>query len=207
MECWRSFVIACRLLCKTTLDIQDVIVADGMLQRFCKKVQELFGPTAITPNMHLHGHLKEVIMDFGPLHSFWLFSYERFNGILGKYPNNNKCIEPQLMSKFSQDSTLLLSLPSPNMLKDFNTGTLFDHLESMHKDSPPEISLPSKCTRGTLSEYEVKLVQEVLSKVKKVSITSIKVNSCFRKYSSLSYCGVHLWITPKKVISPEYSDC
>lgn len=44
--------------------------------------------------------MKTVVDDFGPLHGFWLFAYERYNGVLGNYPNNNKSIEPQLMKKF-----------------------------------------------------------------------------------------------------------
>ena len=34
----------------------------------------------ITPNMHLHCHLKQSLLDYGPIHNFWLFSFERHNG-------------------------------------------------------------------------------------------------------------------------------
>ena len=88
LECWRHLVLASRLLCKNSITNTDVQVADLLLLQFCKKIEQLFGTTVITPNMHLHGHLKDVIEDYGPLHCFWLFSYERFNGILGNYPNN-----------------------------------------------------------------------------------------------------------------------
>ena len=30
--------------------------------------------------MHLHGHIKDCILDFGPVYSFWLFSFKRLNG-------------------------------------------------------------------------------------------------------------------------------
>ncbi len=50
--------------------------------------------------MHMHAHLKQVILDYGPLPEYWCFSFERFNGTLGKQPNNNKCIEAQLMDRF-----------------------------------------------------------------------------------------------------------
>ena len=107
LECWRHFVLACRILCKKNLEGIDVQLADALLLQFCCKVEQLYGTKAVTPNMHLHAHLKEAIEDFGPLHAFWLFSYERFNGVLGNYPNNNKSIEPQLMNRFCQDSILL----------------------------------------------------------------------------------------------------
>ena len=37
----------------------------------------------VTPNMHLHCRLKERVIDCGPVHAFWCFSFERFNEILG----------------------------------------------------------------------------------------------------------------------------
>ena len=71
-------------------------------------------PKVVTPNMHLNCHLKEPIENFGPLHAFWLFSYETFNGVLGSYQNNNKSIVPQLMNKFSQEN------PPSEFVDDFN---------------------------------------------------------------------------------------
>lgn len=32
--------------------------------------------------MHLHGHLKDVILDYGPVQEFWCFPFERYNMIL-----------------------------------------------------------------------------------------------------------------------------
>jgi len=40
----------------------------------------------ITPNMHIHSHLKDCILDYGPLHGFWLFAFEHFSGPLGSLP-------------------------------------------------------------------------------------------------------------------------
>ena len=37
--------------------------------------------------------------DLGPIHVFWCFSFERFNGILGATPVNGRSIEVQLMRK------------------------------------------------------------------------------------------------------------
>ena len=56
--------------------------------------------------MHLHMHLADCVQDYGPVYSFWLFSFERYNGILGKYPTNNKSIALQMMRKFARDRDL-----------------------------------------------------------------------------------------------------
>lgn len=57
----------------------------------------------MSPNMHLHLHLKECIVDYGPVYAFWCFAYERFNGLLGAYQTNKKVIEPQIMRKFVEE--------------------------------------------------------------------------------------------------------
>lgn len=51
--------------------------------------------------MHLHCHLKEVILDHGPVTGFWCFSFERFNGVLGSTPTNNQSVELQIMRRFT----------------------------------------------------------------------------------------------------------
>ena len=56
--------------------------------------------------MHLHLHLRERVENYGCVYGFWLFSFERYNGILGSYHTNNKIVEMQLMQKFMISGTL-----------------------------------------------------------------------------------------------------
>ena len=56
---------------------------------FCKQCEHLYGTECCTPNMHLSCHLVDCIRDYGPVYSFWCFSFERYNGILGSYHKNN----------------------------------------------------------------------------------------------------------------------
>lgn len=64
-ECWRHFVSACRILCQHTLTTDDIILADALLLHFSKRVQCMYGENAITPNMHMHCHFKDVLLDYG----------------------------------------------------------------------------------------------------------------------------------------------
>ena len=50
--------------------------------------------------MHMHAHLCECLLDYGPSHGFWLFAFERYNGLMGQQPNNNRSIEVQFMQRF-----------------------------------------------------------------------------------------------------------
>ena len=100
LSCWTSFVTACKILGKKTISIADIETGDKYLMQFLNQFVDLYGSEFVTPNMHLHAHLRECLSDFGPMHGFWCFSFERYNGILGAYPTNNRAIEIQLMRKF-----------------------------------------------------------------------------------------------------------
>lgn len=55
---------------------------------------------ALSPNMHLLAHVTDCIIDHGPVYAFWLYAFERMNGVLGSFQTNNKDITVQLMRKF-----------------------------------------------------------------------------------------------------------
>ena len=71
LECWRLLVLGCRTMCTKSITVEEVKLGDAFLLQFCKRVERLFGKDSITPNMHLHNHLRECIetlvlcMDFG----------------------------------------------------------------------------------------------------------------------------------------------
>ena len=86
LECWRQYVLACRILCKQSLSHTEIDLADCLLLRFCNKMEILYGKDVITPNMHLHAHLKEMILDYGPSQELWLFPLRDTTGCLGSSP-------------------------------------------------------------------------------------------------------------------------
>lgn len=190
LECWRHFVLACRLLCQKSISQLNLQLADALLMQFCSKVEQLFGAHAITPNMHMHGHLREVIQDFGPSHTFWLFSYERFNGILGNQPNNNKSIEPQLMMKFSQESAFTAFEPPTELAEEFKKFTTVD--DSPAENSVESFVLPPRSTRGVLSHMEIVLLKDLLSNLHSINTSAVAINSCCRKYNSVKISSMEL---------------
>ena len=106
-ECWRHFVLSCRILCCYHISAEKIMLSDALLLHFCKRTERIFGSRSITPNMHMHCHLRSCILDFGPLHGFWLYAFERYNGILGSMPNNGRSIEIQLMKRFLWENHVL----------------------------------------------------------------------------------------------------
>ena len=92
LECWRKIVLACRRLYSRYISVGNVKVADILLLDFCQRFENMHGATFVTPNIYLHGHLRDCILDFGPVYSFWLLSFERQNGILGSYKANRNIL-------------------------------------------------------------------------------------------------------------------
>ena len=71
-----------------------------LFEEFCYEVERLYGTQCITFNMHMHTHLADCVLDYGLVFSFWLISFEHYNGMLGSYSTNNESIEVQMMRKF-----------------------------------------------------------------------------------------------------------
>jgi hypothetical protein len=88
------FLLECRVL-----TVQQVEKIHHAIVDFCKLDEQIYGPTRQVA-FHLILHLKECILDFGPIHGFWLFAYERFNGILGQIKTNNHAPESTMMHSF-----------------------------------------------------------------------------------------------------------
>lgn len=118
LEIWRSFVLASSLFCTPTITKTKAQLAHGYLLKFCTEFEKLYGKDKVTPNMHLHMHILDCIVDYGPVYSFWLFSFERYNGILGEYTTNQRAVEVQLMRKFLSDQ-FVKTLPRPSTCKEF----------------------------------------------------------------------------------------
>ncbi|CAC5425177.1 unnamed protein product [Mytilus coruscus] len=104
LDIWRKFVLASHTIaCKYVTEADIRQYEDSILQ-FCKEFEAKYGKERVTPNMHLHYHLSDCIRDYGPVYSFWLFSFERYNGHLGSLPKNNRSVELQMMRRFTRDS-------------------------------------------------------------------------------------------------------
>jgi hypothetical protein len=83
-EILANFVRACCLLVCRIIDDDVLREAHIRLLNVNKLIEKYYGQEAITPNLHLSLHLTQCCLDYGPLYSFWCYSFERMNGLLGK---------------------------------------------------------------------------------------------------------------------------
>lgn len=213
---WIVFVEACRLVCKPVISSRDVAKSHELLVQFGKGIERRYGSGSVTPNMHMHTHLVECIVDFGPIYSFWLFAFERFNGILGAYHRNNKNIEQQMFKRFELVQKIRsVETPSnfmPNLTSCFenivseDVGSLSCTLSKAIQESEvkawhnmlhltePSISLLScdgihlKGMGKTelLGEPHLDFLRECL---RRVGLENINVPGSYKQYSELSYLG------------------
>lgn len=70
---WCMFSFSCSLLCRPFIHQAELLQADQLMLDFCESFEKVFGKEHVTPNMHLHAHLKECIVNLGPVFSFCAF--------------------------------------------------------------------------------------------------------------------------------------
>ena len=75
---WVCNILVCQIIVKSGLE-----EAHQCLLAMVKLVETHYGPEKIPPNMHLCLHICECALDYGPLYSFWCYSFEQMNGLLG----------------------------------------------------------------------------------------------------------------------------
>ncbi|GET55402.1 hypothetical protein GLOIN_2v1786147 [Rhizophagus irregularis DAOM 181602=DAOM 197198] len=106
-----NFVRICSISVSRIVEVDFMREAHQRLINLVKLIEENYGHDKITPNLHLSLHLCECSLDYGPLYTFWCFSFERMNGMLGSFPNSRRKIEPEIMRR-------LINRPSVGSLSE-----------------------------------------------------------------------------------------
>ena len=147
----------------------------------------------------------------------WLFSFERYNGILGSYHTNNKTVEIQIMRKFMTSGILAnMQYNLPEDYKNFfffsckaqidskgifgETDVVKPQLmmascgplhgkESVWTDLT-SIRFESSYKLASLDQDELNMLRSVyITMYPKVTEASLALATLYKKYKSLSVCG------------------
>src|SRR5688500_9309861 len=78
-----NLVKACSLLTCRIINNDMLHQAHDRLLQVALLIEENYGQEFIIPNIHLSLHITDCCEDYGPLYSFWCYSFERMNGLLG----------------------------------------------------------------------------------------------------------------------------
>ena len=210
-DCWMLFVSACKMLSSVTITTRQLQEGHERLMTFCRTFQQLYGSNCVTPNMHLHTHLIQCIIDFGPMHTFWLYSFERMNGTLGSFNTNKRSVEMQMMRRLSTiqsvlsfekptvfASTFASSFKFENASKDTEVQEA-DDAQTLLKLSSSKVSLSSDWYRNINIEFigvrhdvfmEEYYLNSLRSSVRTIlNVDPENVTGSGFKYSSIVMCG------------------
>ncbi|KAG1450441.1 hypothetical protein G6F56_008350 [Rhizopus delemar] len=125
---WMLFVDATRLLCQPSITEEDLSIANNLLLQFCSEMATIYAVHKVMSNMHFHMHLKQGILDYGPIYAYWLFNFERYNGDIKMAETNRKgAIERTFSRVFLKKVYLEDYLRSiPSLDGPINKQLLFD---------------------------------------------------------------------------------
>lgn len=132
----------------------------------------------------MHAHICACVKEYGPISSFWLYSFERYNGLLGDIPTNNRSIEVQLMQKFVRHSMHLQmfhTLPS-GVVTDIFTPIFSEHC-SLQLVKPASLNM-----RSTSNGFQFIPSSKYTIKV----LNSVFCSDLVSLYSRLYYAGYSL---------------
>ncbi|OJT09667.1 hypothetical protein TRAPUB_13853 [Trametes pubescens] len=90
LENFVHLVCAVDLAVRRSVDPDRIAKFDEHMQDYLAGLRLLFEWHQFVPNNHLSLHLKECLDNFGPVHAWWAFPFERFNGLLQKLNTNSK---------------------------------------------------------------------------------------------------------------------
>ena len=115
----------------------------------------VYGREHCTPNMNLHCHIAECLLNYGPTHSTWCFSVECCNGILGM-PNNNKSLNiviKHFIQQMEHSMTNCQSLFCHSSLKNLVDPYLHELLSHISLLEILKLSMPVPISNIMYSNY------------------------------------------------------
>ncbi|EIW77947.1 hypothetical protein CONPUDRAFT_61597 [Coniophora puteana RWD-64-598 SS2] len=82
----RQAVAAVRILSSREISMSQARTGQSFLAQYCQRLLAL--DIRLRPNHHAAMHTADIIQLFGPVYAWWLFAFERFNGMLERVKHN-----------------------------------------------------------------------------------------------------------------------
>lgn len=90
---------ASRIFTSWSVSLDDVSHAQRLLQQYCQGLLRL--GVKLQPNHHWSMHYERYFRLYGPAYAWWLFAYERFNGLLENVNTNRHSEDyPMTLARF-----------------------------------------------------------------------------------------------------------
>ncbi|XP_073255018.1 uncharacterized protein [Porites lutea] len=172
---YTMLVTAVAFLVSDRITMDQLKLADELLDNFCKLMPELYGEGSQTHNFHLLRHLTFFVQLFGPLWVYSCFRFEALNGFLATMIHGTQHISSQIASAVS------IYRNFPMLISKMKTTVSSETVVSLAKQLSGERSLPTPpgdkqqaFVLGT-SKNEVPIKQEMLAANRFLSCRSLEV--------------------------------
>ena len=110
---WMLFAEALFIMCQETIPKSRVHTAMEMMVLFIKGTEELYGLENCSFNLHLCGHLGDVVLNWGSLFESSAFLYEDYNQVLLKTVHSSKGVLQQVINLFRTMRSIPALLATP----------------------------------------------------------------------------------------------
>lgn len=167
---FERFSAAVYMLCKGTVNENDIILAEKLLNDFCDLFEVYYGLSAVTLNIHLLRHYGTVTRNNGPLWVHSLFGFESNMGVLKKYYCGGQHVLRQITEKYITSKSLRrgknepseLNITHPLESNDSHNQLLIDYglkipvkFAQISTKKGIYKSLASKCTKSVDHIFEI----------------------------------------------------
>ena len=88
-ENFSHLICAVDLATRRSMNGDRAAAYDLHMERYLRGLRHLYNH-ALVPNHHLTLHLRPFLEGFGPVHGWWAFPFERYNGTLQRMKTNSK---------------------------------------------------------------------------------------------------------------------
>lgn len=135
--------------------IDDVKKAHKLLKLFFKLVPQLYYPEMCAANMHSLIHLKQFVINWGPLWGYSCFGFESMNGHLRKSCHGTRYVLPQLVHNIMMRQGLPLKGKAiASSAKSRKTANFIASLSGV-KEKSEEIEIKSRITHTHLKDVVI----------------------------------------------------
>ncbi|KAI0057490.1 hypothetical protein BV25DRAFT_1777682, partial [Artomyces pyxidatus] len=157
LDNFMALVIAVQMATRRSTSEARRDIVQNHFRYYLETLVHIYGKNVLVPNHHLSLHLVECLHLFGPVHGWWSFPFERYNGVLQRIKSNYKLGELELtffysfcrmanlkgllynlyLSPFPENQSNLFDPAIPSELRERLQETLRSlDLEAVHSATP-----------------------------------------------------------------------
>ena len=129
--------------------------ARGLLEKFCRIYQEIYGVERMVYNLHQLRHLAQNALDWGPLYHLGCFYFEDFLGREMRSVKGSAALESQMLRKFLQDNFLVRHL-NPERDPEYIMGGI-----DVQRTTHYYLIQGSRINSSTADQVSLELVREL----------------------------------------------